>query len=586
MDNSILGPGSPFPPVLSFPVDSVEVLDQMQAILPVRTPAGDIRRSWSNYLELIVEPAGWLALWIPTIRTSSLHNWTAKRNDAVVVEVLDVVCSNLEAEIEILKACPTMPEDFPDTIDVPIDELYPIKDQENSHLNLLNTSICLDLIRFFYQNIWRPWDDDSDCPDWPGMHLASRIKLHFDLLDGAGNQSTAARLDCLAWQAEETQAQLCDLEETLGLDSDESLDGESLGKLLQLNLRKEQISREAALLEDPVMRAAAESVKVSNRKEARKEDGPALLLVWSGGSMQQFVKVTEEAQKIVGPDHPVICYPDLQHALDSSKKGDTVLVCGQHTHQMNGVGCLGEGGKILGIVNEEYKVVIEPSNAGDVFISVESKQDQVIIENVDIVLPQKQPFGVLVNSGNVSMKNVDIKGGENCLKLCGASSATLTNCSVSQSVKGLEIGTRSKLTMTNTQLSHCQVGILRHPEAELLLSGCKVAECEEYGMIFYGFDKEMKVLSNAGDLESEAELLGVALKNCNFVGNKFGHILIDQEFESKMADMSLQRSLCQLRRSSQTSTPRVVKLQYSICSQSSQSSESINSFTGLDLVNP
>ena len=33
MDNSILGPGSKFPPVLSFPVDSLEVLDQMQVYM-------------------------------------------------------------------------------------------------------------------------------------------------------------------------------------------------------------------------------------------------------------------------------------------------------------------------------------------------------------------------------------------------------------------------------------------------------------------------------------------------------------------------------------------------------------------------
>jgi hypothetical protein len=155
-----------------------------------------------------------------------------------------------------------------------------------------------------------------------------------------------------------------------------------------------------------------------------------------------------------------------------------------------------------------------------------------------------------------------MKGGVNLVKLCGSSSANLTNCSVTQSAKGLEVGNRSKLNLNNCQISHCQVGISRLSDGHLNLNGCQVSENEEHGVILYGFDRETKKISDVEQVEKEALEQGVKMSNCEFKNNKFGHLLVDEEMETKMADMSLHKSLSLFRRSS---TPRPTRLQYSKC---------------------
>ena len=62
----------------------------------------------------------------------------------------------------------------------------------------------------------------------------------------------------------------------------------------------------------------------------------------------------------------------------------------------------------MGVLSEENRVVIEPSDAGDVFMSVEAEMDEVKIENVDIILPPKQPFGIVVSSGSLTLNNVNL----------------------------------------------------------------------------------------------------------------------------------------------------------------------------------
>ena len=52
------------------------------------------------------------------------------------------------------------------------------------------------------QNLWMPWDEDSDCCDWVSEHLENRLSLHFSLVSGSGDQATAIKLDQLVARAE------------------------------------------------------------------------------------------------------------------------------------------------------------------------------------------------------------------------------------------------------------------------------------------------------------------------------------------------------------------------------------------------
>lgn len=40
--------------------------------------------------------------------------------------------------------------------------------------------------RFFYEHIWREWDEDDDGDySYAGRHLESRLRLYYDMCDGS-----------------------------------------------------------------------------------------------------------------------------------------------------------------------------------------------------------------------------------------------------------------------------------------------------------------------------------------------------------------------------------------------------------------
>ena len=89
---------------------------------------------------------GWQAVLIPSEDTADVLQGEAGRKGAVLVEVTDIVCDNLEAEVELLHEC--MENKI---VPVPLDELFPIKKQEYEGLNMTSTIVALDLLRFFYK---------------------------------------------------------------------------------------------------------------------------------------------------------------------------------------------------------------------------------------------------------------------------------------------------------------------------------------------------------------------------------------------------------------------------------------------------
>ena len=108
--------------------------------------AKDVRHAWSTYLEVMMEPAGWRAVLIPSPDTASILNVESGRKGAVLVDVVDVLFDDLEAEVELLH-----PDLENKVVNVPVDELYPVKNQDFDALNMPHTVMALDLIRFFYK---------------------------------------------------------------------------------------------------------------------------------------------------------------------------------------------------------------------------------------------------------------------------------------------------------------------------------------------------------------------------------------------------------------------------------------------------
>lgn len=107
-------------------------------------PSSRIKREWTFDIELVIEPVGWQALWkIPrlTCQEFEIHYPTI-----VVVQVENVDCSELAALVKIVAVQDEI--HLPEKCDVPLIELYPTRDQENSALDCLGTANCIDQLRY------------------------------------------------------------------------------------------------------------------------------------------------------------------------------------------------------------------------------------------------------------------------------------------------------------------------------------------------------------------------------------------------------------------------------------------------------
>lgn len=83
-----------------------------------------------------------------------------------------------------------------DTHVIPLVQLWPTKQQDNTvPLNLNSTAEAIDMLRFFYNHVFMPWDcDEDDMGDWAKKHLESRLHLFYDMKNGLISKNTAERV--------------------------------------------------------------------------------------------------------------------------------------------------------------------------------------------------------------------------------------------------------------------------------------------------------------------------------------------------------------------------------------------------------
>ncbi|XP_054275950.1 protein nessun dorma-like [Macrosteles quadrilineatus] len=70
--------------------------------------------------------------------------------------------------------------------DIPLIELYPTIEQDKNNVveKLFDTAKAIDSLRFFYNHLWMPWDENYDDSDsWVTSHLEGRLYLQFELME-------------------------------------------------------------------------------------------------------------------------------------------------------------------------------------------------------------------------------------------------------------------------------------------------------------------------------------------------------------------------------------------------------------------
>lgn len=237
-----------------------EAAEIFEATRPSIITASQVRAEWTNYVEVTVEPAGWQAIWrIPRVICDALN---IKYPTIVVGTVDHIFFNELKANLAVIWTEGDI-DKLPVMNEVSLIDLWPTTQQENDALNIDITANCMDMLRYFYKNIWMPWDDENDLDvDWPQQHLQSRIRFNYDLQKGMSQGMATYIRDQLAearYIKEQQEYIQIDIDDE-DMPTQETHESNKY-RLIQFHLRLMAIKSEIEMMENPEMRAVYEKFK-------------------------------------------------------------------------------------------------------------------------------------------------------------------------------------------------------------------------------------------------------------------------------------------------------------------------------------
>lgn len=261
---------------------------------------------------------------------------------------------------------------LPSVLDIPILELYPIKEQDYDKLNLMSIADWLDKYRYFFKYLWYPWDakDKVTMSDWCENHLKNRLQMlvfkylgfitryvkyiqlvfyfsQYDAKNGAFDPFTVNYLKSLIAEARDIGDSLLNMPDNV-TSAEEKLN------VVNYYIRRKITKVQLDLFEEPEFR---DGLLLKKKHESnlldppRRNDKGEVRFVWSGGPVTDFENCFGVAKKLMDEDVTIKVSDSLQGTLDKSRQDDMVLI-GPGEYFMKSLGNIKHGGSVKGKVLE------------------------------------------------------------------------------------------------------------------------------------------------------------------------------------------------------------------------------------------
>uniref|UniRef100_A0A1B6KS84 Right handed beta helix domain-containing protein n=1 Tax=Graphocephala atropunctata TaxID=36148 RepID=A0A1B6KS84_9HEMI len=334
----------------AFVKDYMERFQDLSNVLTNNVMATEVQKEWSNCMEFAMEPIGWQAIW-----KLSRHLCTDLKINFPCTAIVVVEQVNFK-ELSCLVSIHDVEDDdihLPEKMaDVPLTELYPTMEQDNSSaLSLYDTAQLIDNLRFFYNHLWMPWDLEFDEDvAWVESHLEGRLQLHFAMAERRVPHEVSHTVRRLAMEGRQIQQAIEHYQEKLeGVTA--GVGASTLLQLTELHNRLAQLRNEYLIYERPqLLKALIE--RTESQEKCRKEQQPsseaAVMLVLATTSPQQLAKLTDLIAKGASDTQPIRVVPTLQEALVKAVVGGSVwLTSGEHP--IRDLATLETGGSIIGL---------------------------------------------------------------------------------------------------------------------------------------------------------------------------------------------------------------------------------------------
>lgn len=425
-----------------------------------------------------------------------------------------------------------------DKYDVPLIDLYPTHNQQNTALDMVGTATCIDQLRFFYNYLWMPWDlDDDDNIDWVSVHLETRIRLFFDMKRDIVNKETSDIIRGLVREGKEIQQKISRLEDTIS-DGEEShsdiVDGGTACQLMKLHFRLQQIKREMEVLENPVMREILlmnQTLSLNNDKLEKKENKEKCkegYFVWLGGTLEEMKETVNKIQSSLSTELFFRISGSLLETLHTCDAGDIIII-GKGIHQIKGAGNLEDGGTIKGICNLEHTIL----NMKDIESApslLDFSGNEVLLENITVDVGDLRA-AVVVRAGITKIVNCKICALNQSMVKLGVvvlpnAKLIIENTIFDSLGTGLVIYSTAEVFMNNCSFKNCAEGIQLYDDGKLIAQNCFLTHLKEYAIRLETQKYLNDLKRKSGGCELLENISEISLQECKFEGNGKGDVIL------------------------------------------------------------
>lgn len=437
-----------------------------------------VKHNLSAYLELEMDHCGWQAVWkIPRVTCDDLK---IPYPTFVLVFVVNMSCLKQIADIRVL--CKQVYIDIEESHVVPLAQLWLTKEQDKSvALSLESTGNALDVLQFFYANLYMPWDEE-ETSNWVENHLEQRLRLFYDVKIGVVPQGMAERFKYLLSETKRVHAKYIAMQRLLNeqnVDFDDEFN-EAVNEVVEVQVKLMEIQKEFELLENPVAR----KVLIKRHQEALKqkenqEQAKKLWLVCKGSHEDCLLFLQQLKQQY--PTETFKTALSLTAALENPATLD-VIALSKGEHKIKDFGCIETTATIKAVFRREETIITTTSENLMFDLS-----GCVTFENLTIDASKSQ-CAILIRSGKVVLKGCKIVGDnvstthQGFIVLKGGS-LELIDCCISGFGTAIVANSNSAIKMRNCEIWSVGYGLKIHDDCTIELLHSGFYDCWQYAVL-------------------------------------------------------------------------------------------------------
>ncbi|XP_042523315.1 SHC SH2 domain-binding protein 1 [Dipodomys spectabilis] len=417
--------------------------------------ASEVREFTAEFLEKVLEPSGWRAVWHTNVFE-------------VLVEVTDVDFSALKAVVKLAEPyiCESEVSTFTlecmkELLDLkeyrlPLQELWVVFDDSGV---FDQTALAIEHVRFFYQNIWRSWDEEEeDEYDYFVRCVEPRLRLHYDILEDRVPSGLIVDYHNLLSQCEENYRKFLNLRSSLSnCNSDSEQENITMVEGLKLYSEIEQLKQKLKLIENPLLRYVFGYQKNSSiQAKGTRPNGQKVTHVVSStvrtGLLQSLLR-----DKLCKEEMEIQFHSDPLSAVNACYEGDTVIVCPGH-YTVHGSFSIADSIELEGYGIPD-DIVIEKRGKGDTFVDCTGAD--IKISSIKFIQHDAVEGILIIHHGKTTL--------DNCVLQCETTGVTIRTSAeflmkdsdlYGAKGAGIEIYPGSQCSLIDNVIHHCKEGIL------------------------------------------------------------------------------------------------------------------------------